>query len=188
MVTEAIKQLTAVSVTPAALKHEMQSLASTLPEYDTVMSLYGVGDTLGPQLMAEIGDVPRFESKRSLVAYAGIDAPPYQSGTVDVRSRSISKRGSSSLRKTLFQVMTVILQNSPQDEPVFDFLDRKRAEGKPYKVYMIAAANKFLRIYYARVKAAVSVPPVSADLPLSTENSHSEFTENSKLHSEFSVC
>lgn len=187
MVTEAIKQLTAVSETLAALKHEMQSLAATLPEYDTVMSLYGVGDTLGPQLMAEIGDVTRFESKRSLVAYAGIDAPPYQSGTVDVRSRSISKRGSSSLRKTLFQVMSVILQNSPQDEPVFDFLDRKRAEGKPYKVYMIAAANKFLRIYYARVKAAVSVPPVSADFPLSTENSHSEFTENSELHSEFSV-
>ena len=27
-----------------------------------------------------------------------------------------------------------------------------RAEGKPYKVYMMASANKFLRIYYATVK------------------------------------
>ena len=31
--------------------------------------------------------------------------------------------------------------------------DRKRAEGKPYRVYMMASANKFLRIYYATVKA-----------------------------------
>jgi hypothetical protein len=48
--------------------------------------------------------------------------------------------------------MCSILQNKNTDEPVFQFLDRKCAEGKPYKVYMIAGANKFLRIYYARVK------------------------------------
>ena len=51
--------------------------------------------------------------------------------------------------------MTVYLQRQPSDEPVYQFLDKKRAEGKPYKVYMIAAANKFLRIYYARVKEAL---------------------------------
>ena len=39
------------------------------------------------------------------------------------------------------------------DEPVYQFMDRKRAEGKPYRVYMMASANKFLRIYYATVKA-----------------------------------
>lgn len=48
--------------------------------------------------------------------------------------------------------MTVILQNRPVNEPVYRYLDKKRAEGKPYRVYMIAAANKFLRIYYARAK------------------------------------
>ena len=117
------------------------------------MKMFGVGPTLGPQLIAEIGDVRRFHSKKALVAFAGIDAPPYQSGIMDVRSRSISKRGSSSLRRTLFLVMAVILQNSPADEPVYQFMDKKRAEGKAYEVYMMAAANKFLRIYYATVKA-----------------------------------
>ena len=47
--------------------------------------------------------------------------------------------------------MSVIRQNSPQDDPVHQFMDRKRAEGKPYKVHMMASANKFLRIYYAKV-------------------------------------
>ena len=108
---------------------------------------------LGPQLLAEIGDVRRFHSKKALVAFAGIDAPPYQSGQIDVRSRSISKRGSASLRRTLFLVMSVILQCAPIDEPVYQFMDKKRSEGKPYRVYMMASANKFLRIYYASVKA-----------------------------------
>ena len=153
MMQQAISQLQTVSKTLAALQQQMQTLAEKLPEYPVVMQMFGVGPTLGPQLMAEIGDVRRFHSKKALVAFAGIDAPPYQSGTMDVRSRSISKRGSSSLRRTIFLVMSVYLQQKPFDEPVYQFMDKKRAEGKPYKVYMRAAANKFLRIYYATVKA-----------------------------------
>lgn len=117
------------------------------------MRIFGVGPSLGSQLMAEIGDVRRFYSKKALVAYAGIDAPPNDSGDVTGRHKSMSKVGSSSLRRTLFLVMTVYLQNFPFDEPVCQFMDKKRAEGKPYRVYMMASANKFLRIYYATVKA-----------------------------------
>ena len=154
LVEQAVSQLRASSAALAALRNEMQSLAASLPEYPVVMGMFGVGPALGPQLIAEIGDVRRFHSKKALVAFAGIDAPPYQSGQMEVRSRSISKRGSSALRRTLFLVMSVILQRSPTDEPVYQyqFMDKKRAEGKPYRVYMMASANKFLRIYYATVK------------------------------------
>ncbi len=48
-------------------------------------------------------------------------------------------------------VIETYLKRKPADEPVYQFLDKKRSEGKFYKVYMIAAANKFLRIYYAKV-------------------------------------
>ena len=153
LVEQAVSQLRAVSSALAALRREMQTLASSLPEYPVVMKMFGVGPVLGPQLMAEIGDVRRFHSKKALVAFAGIDAPPYQSGTVNVHSRSISKRGSAALRRTLFLVMSVILQCAPANEPVYQFMSKKRSEGKPYRVYMMASANKFLRIYYAAVKA-----------------------------------
>lgn len=58
--------------------------------------------------------------------------------------------------KALFLIMTIIIQQQPVDDPVYQFLDKKRSEGKPYKVYMIAASNKFLRIYYARVNEALN--------------------------------
>lgn len=48
--------------------------------------------------------------------------------------------------------MSAILRRSPTNNPVYQFMDRKRTEGKPYRVYMMAFANKFLRIYYATVK------------------------------------
>jgi transposase len=153
LVEQAVAQLRATSAALIALKREMLTLAAQLPEYPVVMGMFGVGPTLGPQLIAEIGDVRRFYSKKALVAYAGLDAPPNDSGDVSGKHKSMSKIGSSALRRTLFLVMSVYLQNAPLDEPVYQFMGRKCAEGKPYRVYMMASANKFLRIYYASVKA-----------------------------------
>ena len=153
LVEQAVSQLQATSYALATLKKEMQELASSLPEYPVVMKMFGVGPTLGPQLMAEVGDIRRFHSKKALVAFAGLDSPPNDSGQVTNNHKRMTKRGSPALRRTLFLVMGVILQNSPVDEPVYQFMDKKRAEGKPYRVYMMASANKFLRIYYASVKA-----------------------------------
>ena len=56
----------------------MQDLCNTLPEYSVVKEMDCIGDTLAPRIIAEIGDVRRFKNKHSLIAYAGIDAPPYQ--------------------------------------------------------------------------------------------------------------
>lgn len=151
IIEQSAKQLNCVCETLMELQKQMTKLSEQLPEHDVVMDMFGVGKVLAPQLMAEIGDTRRFHSRKAITAFAGLDAPPYQSGSIDVKSRSISKRGSPYLRKTLFQIVDVILKNSPADEPVYQFLDKKRSEGKPYRVYMTAAANKFLRIYYAKV-------------------------------------
>lgn len=37
-------------------------------------------------------------------------------------------------------------------------MNKKRSEGKPYRVYMMASANKFLRIYYGTVMAYLEKP------------------------------
>lgn len=152
LIHEAIAALNSVSKTAETFRAEMQRLAELLPEYDVVMAMYGVGPATGPQLMAEIGDVRRFSHRGALIAYAGVDPQPAQSGKQSRNSDPISRKGSGLIRKNLFQVMDCLLRKSPDDEPVYQFLDRKRSEGKPYYVYMTAGANKFLRIYYARVK------------------------------------
>lgn len=156
LMEQSAKQLNCACETLSEFQKQMTSLSEQLPEHNVVMEMFGVGKVLAPQLMAEIGDTRRFHSRKAITAFAGLDAPPYQSGNIDVKSRSISKRGSPYLRKTLFQVVDIILKNSPEDEPVYQFLDKKRSEGKPYKVYMMAAANKFLRIYYAKVNEALN--------------------------------
>ena len=152
IITQAVDSLNAVYDTLQILRSEMQHLASMLPEYEVVMAMQGAGPITGPQLMAEIGDVRRFTSKGALVAFAGVDAPPFQSGTFDSKSRHVSKRGSPHLRRVLFTICSVILQHSDPENAVFQFMDRKRAEGKHFYVYTVAGGAKFLRIYYAKVK------------------------------------
>ncbi|WP_440300057.1 IS110 family transposase [Huintestinicola butyrica] len=151
LVTQAVSQLNTILETLSSIRDEMNRIASSLPEYDTVMSMFGVGKVYGPQLIAEVGDTRRFINRRAITAFAGLDAPPYQSGQLDVSSRHISKRGSAALRKVLFQITEVYILNKPEDEPVYQFIDKKRSEGKHYYSYRIAAANKFLRIYFAKV-------------------------------------
>lgn len=108
----------------------MNRIASQLPEYPVVLSLHGVGTTLGPQLIAEIGDVRRFHKPQSSNCICWNCSSPYQSGTIDIKSRGISKRGSATLRKTLFTVMDCILRHKHTDEPVYQFLDKKLGRRK----------------------------------------------------------
>jgi len=161
LITQSVSQLNSLCVTIAKLKSEMTRIAKMLPEYETVMGMHGVGKALAPQLMAEIGDIRRYPKRSSLARFAGIEPPENQSGAYNQYSRRISKQGSPQLRKTLFQVMRCVLQRGNAEEDTFQFINRKRSEGKPFKVYMIAGANKFLRIYYARVKECfeLSVQP-----------------------------
>lgn len=152
LVLEAVRVLREVSKTLMSILTQMQVLASGLPEYETVRNMKGVGDVLAPRLIAEIGDVKKFHSGSALIAYAGIDAPPYQSGAFIGSKRKISKRGSSLLRKTGYEVMKCLKTIKPTDDAsVYLYMLKKEAEGKAKKVAKIAALNKFLRIYYARV-------------------------------------
>ena len=152
LVKEAVSQLNAVSRTVETYRAEMDRLAAQLPEYDTVMSMTGVGKSMGPQLMAEIGDIRCFAHQKSLIGFAGTDPIKDESGDKVSDSKPSSKRGSPYLRKTLFVIMTILLQLQPEDDPVYQFLNKKRSEGKKYYVYMTAGMTKFLRIYYGKVR------------------------------------
>ena len=161
IIKQAVEQLNSASSTVEELRTLMNDTASKLPEYPIVMAMNGVGPSLGPQLIAEIGDVTRFTHKGAITAFAGVDPGVNESGTFSQKSVPTSKRGSADLRKTLFLVMDVLIKTMPLDDPVYQFLDKKRSQGKPYYVYMTAGANKFLRIYYGRVKEYLASLPQS---------------------------
>ena len=157
LLLEATRALREVNSALFAILTRMKELAKTLPEYPVVRAMGGVGDVLAVKLIAEIGDVRKFKSGKALIAYAGIDPPPYESGKFIGTERHISKRGSTTLRKIGYEVMRCVKSNGGnRDTAVYDFMLKKEDEGKAKKVAKIAALNKFLRIYYARVMEVYS--------------------------------
>ena len=149
---QAVEVLRRVDETLGTILARMTELSKMLPEYSVVRSMGGVGEVLAPRLIADIGDVRRFHSGKALVAYAGVDAPPYQSGKFEGTNRKISKRGSSAIRKTACEVIRSLKSHKePEDNAVYQFVIKKEIEGKPKKVAKMAGVNKFLKIYYARV-------------------------------------
>ena len=154
IVQQLAQTLLVVDETRNDILSHMDELARQLPEYELIRAMPGVGDKTVSLLISEIGDVTRFKNKHSLIAYAGIDAPPYQSGKFDATQRKISKRGNKYLRRIGFEIMLSLLRNKPTDDPVYLYILKKKADGKASKTAMIAGFNKFLRIYYARVMEA----------------------------------
>ena len=124
--TEAAKCIYLLETSRVTILTQLSELAKSLPEYEVVRSMCCVGDILAPLLIAEIGDIHRFNNKHSVIAYAGIDAPPYQSGTYTGTNRHISKRGNGHLRKIGFEIMQSLLMHKPEDDPVFDYITKKR--------------------------------------------------------------
>ena len=158
IVQDAVKILREVDASLYDILTRMNEIAKCMPEYATVMEMKGVGVSIGPRLIAEIGDPRRFHSAKALIAYAGIDAPPYQSGKFTGTERHMSKRGSRIMRKIGFELMDTInkQQKLYAGDPVCDYVLAKRSEGKKYRVAMFAAYNKFLRIYHARVSSVLN--------------------------------
>ena len=131
---------------------EMDKIARDLPEYDVIKEIPGCGKKLTARVIAEIGDIRRFKNAGSIIAYAGLDAPPYQSGQFEATNRHISKRGNKYLRKTGYEIMKAIKSSCKEDNEIKTYIIKKEKEGKLKKVAKIAGLNKFLRMYYGKVK------------------------------------
>lgn len=141
----------------AQIKHlqivleEIIELAKTLPNYDSIRSIPGIGNNLAGRILAEIGDVNRFNNASQLVAYAGIDPQIYQSGQISGLHLKISKKGNKKLRCLLYLAVTCMIKTS-RNTVIVDFYKKKKADGLASKSALVASMNKLIRIIYSLCK------------------------------------
>src|SRR5690242_10113646 len=76
-----------------------------------------------------------------IIAYAGLDASVFESGEFKGTRQHISKRGSPYLRRALYLAAFKAIQ---VDAELAAYFHRKRAQGKPYRVAMVAVSRKLL--------------------------------------------
>lgn len=153
--TEALRNMNHVL---SEILTQLRALAEKRPEYPTVRAMNGVGNVLAPLLIAEVGDPRKYHSGSALIACVGIDVPPYESGQFKASERGITRKGSRQLRKLGYLLVIALKKIKPmKDSAVYDYYLKKKSEGKKEKQAIVAAMNKFFRIYYARVMEVYSM-------------------------------
>lgn len=126
---------------------QRQSLAQTDPRLIKLLtSIPGVGKRTVVTLINEIDDIRRFNSPKSLTAYAGLDPRVKQSGISLKHNTHITKRGSPYLRRDVF-ISSVIA--SRHDWELKNYYSRKVGEGKRHKEAIVAVSRKLLNRVYA---------------------------------------
>lgn len=115
-------------------------------ELKLLSSITGIGETIAAVLVAEIGDISRFKSAGKLIAYAGLDPRVRQSGSSLHRNTKLTKRGSTSLRRSVFLAANVARQYDPE---IRAYYKKKRDEGRTYTEAMMPVARKLLNRIYA---------------------------------------
>lgn len=135
----------------ANLDSEIDALAGEIEEYKILQSIPGIGEKIAATIISEIGEIERFNHPKKLVAFSGIDPSVHSSGKFTATINRITKRGSSRLRHALYMAVLCGIRGF-RNKKLKEFYDRKREEGKPFKVAIIACANKLIHWIYALLK------------------------------------
>lgn len=118
--------------------------------HSPITTIPGIGYRMGAMILAEAGDLSRFDSPDKLLAYAGMSPSIYQSGQLKSCYPHMEKRGSRYLRYALYTATKYVCLW----EPTFaTYLAKKRAEGKHYNVALSHASKKLVRLIFALEKS-----------------------------------
>jgi transposase len=116
------------------------------PTQKLLQSIPGVGPQTAVTCISEVADITRFSDAQKLTAWLGLDPRVHQSGTSIHGKGYITKRGNKLLRTRLFNASSVAVLH----ENMFQkFFQRKRSEGKPYRVALCAVMRKMVHVIHA---------------------------------------
>ena len=137
------------------VKQDIVKLARQTPYFNIINSIYGIGETSTAQIIAELGDINRFENIKQLNAFCGLDPTIIQSGKSINYHGPISKRGNRNARKILFITCCSIIRASVlhnMDNEILLYYRKKQAENKHFKECIIACSTKLLRTIFTMCK------------------------------------
>lgn len=150
---------------------EKDALAKEIEEYHILQSIPGIGEKISATIISEVGEIERFNDAKKLVAFAGVDPSVYSSGKFTASVNRITKRGSCRLRHALYMAVQSGLRESrkkkttdeiiARNKRLREFYEKKREEGKPFRVAVIACVNKLLHWIYALLKSRTTFQDIA---------------------------
>ena len=126
----------------------IKDIMETLPEATCLMSIPGIGPVYAAGILAEVGQIDRFDHEGKLAKYAGLYWPKHQSGNFQKENTPIAKSGNRYLRYYLVEAANSVRRFIPEYKAYYD----KKYNEVPkvqHKRALVLTARKFVRLVFA---------------------------------------
>ena len=110
-----------------------------------ILTIPGISYGLASVILAEIGDINRFDSPSKLLAFAGLEPSTYESGRFVATGMKMVKRGSSYLRWAILEAARLVAMRDPTFK---EYYQKKKTEGKHHYVANSHVAKKLIRVIH----------------------------------------
>jgi hypothetical protein len=122
-----------------------------------ILDISGISHFSAMSIISELGDITYFSNEKKLIKFAGVNPYVYESGTYSMTHTRLEKKGSKYLRKTLYQIIDVVIRFNP----VFQaFYQKKISQGKSYRCAQGHCIRKLLRVIYKILSTGERFNPV----------------------------
>jgi transposase len=143
-----LRQITELNKEVELLEAEIIRVGKTLAGISRLLQLHGMNLLSAISLLAEIGDIHRYETSKQLTAYAGLVTSTRQSSET-TRHGKITKQGRKRLRTVAIRAVLAMVNRT--ETPLMDFYQKKKREKGSGKA-ICATARKLLTIIFVMLK------------------------------------
>ena len=149
-VNDSVNQVLAISITSIrafdkAITKQMELLPNVL------ISIPGIGPVLSAGIMAEIGDINRFQNQAALAKYAGLAWQQHQSGDFEAQTTRMIHSGNRFLKYYLCEAAFSLVR-CDKEYSRFYHLKYKEVNRFQHKRALALTARKFVRLVFALLK------------------------------------
>ncbi|CAJ1225219.1 IS110 family transposase [Levilactobacillus zymae] len=129
----------------------MTALGKSLPEYELLQTIPGIGSSTAIRLISELGDIRRFNTRQQLNSYVGIDMTEVDSGDHQ-SARHITKHGNPHARRILY--WTVILMINPKmgNNHIRDAYEKRREASSSKKKLIVRQMDRLIKTILYLIK------------------------------------
>ena len=136
----------------------IQEKCEEIPNATNILEIRGIGNDILGGVLAELGDISRFDSTKEIQKLSGLGLVANSSGKHEGQTK-ISKRGRKRLRYWLYQGAMSVVSHADEFREIHTYYTT-RAENPLKKMQsLIAIACKLLRIIYVMLKTGVNYNP-----------------------------
>lgn len=144
-----ISSLRAISAQIKALDKEIERQVENIP--NTLTSVPGIGPVLSAGILAEIGDIKRFDNHAAVAKYAGLAWSQHQSGLFEAQTTHLIHSGNRYLKYYLYEAANALVRCDTEFRRYYD-LKFREVNKYQHKRALALTARKLVRLVFRLLK------------------------------------